>query len=149
MIADAPPSSVILPQHLPAECFIQSANDYQIPSMVLVALVKVESNGLNTIGRNVGGTYDLGVAQHNSKSWVPYLKKHFGIQPESLANNPCQSIRAAAYVLRIEMNHKKCAGVDVWCGVGRYHSPNNRVEAQSYIQKISLALQSIVSKGKF
>lgn len=149
MISDIPPTSVVLPRHLPAQCFVQSAADYQVPQMVLVALVKVESDGRGRVGQNSNGTQDIGVAQHNSATWVPYLKAHFGIQPDALAKNPCQSIRAAAYVLRVEMNHKSCAGVDVWCGLRRYHAPNNRVAGDSYVLKIDAAIKSIILKGSF
>lgn len=141
--------SVTLPGNLPAQCFIQSANDYNVPAMVLVALVKVESNGKSVIGKNSNGSLDLGVAQHNTNSWVPYLDKKYGIKPESLLSNPCQSIRAAAFVLRSEMNHKSCGGVNVWCGLIRYHSPSNMIEGNIYINKIYKAIQDITMKGHF
>lgn len=146
---DAIPPPIILPPHLPAQCFSQPAADYKVPEIVLVALTKVESKGKSVVGKNSNGSFDLGVAQHNTGSWVPFLQKKFGITPESLLNNPCQSIRAAAYVLRVEMNHKKCAGQDIWCGIGRYHSPNNPTLAAIYISKINDAITSIVSRGRY
>lgn len=141
--------TVVLPKHLPAQCFIQSANDYVIPQIILVALVKVETNGKSLIGKNTNGSLDLGVAQHNTKSWVPYLKTHFGIEPQSLLNDPCQSIRAAAYVLRVEMNNKACAGNDIWCAIRRYHSPNNRALGDIYARKIHNTVQTMIKQGKF
>jgi len=144
-----PPPQVVLPRHLPAHCFVQSAGDYRVPEIVLVAMVKVESNGKARVARNTDGSSDIGVAQHNTRSWVPYLATHYGIAPEALATNPCQSIRAAAFVLRKEMNHRSCAGVDVWCGVKRYHAPNNTAAANAYLQKVQVALSRIIETGSF
>lgn len=146
---DAPPPTVVLPANLPAQCFVTPAQDYNVPPMVLVAMVKVESKGRSVVSRNKNGSLDLGVAQHNTDSWVPYFKKKFGIEPAALATNPCQSIRAAAYVLRTELNHKSCAGSDIWCAVGRYHAPNNRNLAAIYIGKVKAAMNQILGKGAF
>jgi Transglycosylase SLT domain len=151
-----PQADVVLPAHLPAQCFVQPAQDFRVPEMVLVALVKVESgDGHSKITKNANGTYDLGVAQTNTASWVPYLKKHYGIDPSALAYNACQSIRAAAFVLRMEMNHKTCnssatsQGENIWCGVRRYHAPNNKTAAEIYVSKVYKAMMEIAQKGKF
>jgi len=144
-----PPPQVILPPNLPAQCFVAAASDYQVPPMVLVAMAKVESNGRSTVGRNSDGSVDIGVMQHNSNSWVPYLTKTYGITPQQLLGNACQSIRAAAYVLRREMNTRVCQGWDLWCGVGRYHHPSNKQLAEVYVEKVRRAMATIVSGGRF
>lgn len=147
---DAPPiQPVLLPEHLPASCFSQPAQDYQVPEMVLVAMIKVESGGRSVVSKNTNGTKDIGVAQHNTASWVPYLKTRYGINPDLLIANPCQSIRAAAYVLRTEMNHKRCAGVNIWCAVSRYHSPNNASLGYGYAMRVSNSMVKIMNEGKF
>ena len=145
-----PPESISLPAHLPAMCFVQPAVDYQVPEVVLVALVKVESRGQPIQSkRNSNGTVDLGVAQINSASWAPYLQTKYGITADSLLKSPCQGIRAAAYVLRKEMNHKKCGGVNVWCAVGRYHAPSDESLARAYALKVSDAMVKIMREGHF
>lgn len=142
-------SAVVLPPHLPAECFLTAAADYVLPAKVLVAMIKVESGGRNVIGQNSNGTQDLGAAQLNTASWVPYMQRRYGIPPAALVHNVCQSIRVMAYALRFEMNHRSCGGVDVWCGVGRYHSPNNLANQSVYIPKVQRALLRIEQTRRF
>lgn len=144
---------VVLPGHLPADCILRSAADYVVPPLVMVAILKTESNGLSVVGKNKNGSLDVGVAQHNTKSWVPYFQKNYGITAQDLLNSPCQSIRAQAYALRYEMNSKKCGGLSwadsVWCGVMRYHAPNNPVAARSYLAKVRKAYAEMVRLGRF
>lgn len=144
-----PQPEVVLPPHLPAQCFVAAASDYHIPPIVLVAMAKVESNGRPVVGQNRDGSVDLGVMQHNSNSWVPYLQRQYGISPQQLLGNACQSIRAAAYVLRREINSRACQGWDLWCGVGRYHHPSNQRLADTYVSKVRQAMDAIVSGGRF
>lgn len=149
-LIDYPPQQeVVLPAHLPAQCFVQTAVDYDLPAIVLVAMAKVESNGRSAVGVNKNGSVDLGVMQHNTDSWVPHLARNYGILPQDLLANPCQSIRAAGYVLRVEQNHKSCKARDIWCGVGRYHSPNDPAKSTAYVQRVRSALNGLLSGGKF
>lgn len=140
---------VVLPARLPAQCFIEAASAYGVPALVLVAMVKNESQGRSVASRNKDGSVDYGVAQHNSRSWVPYLEEHYGITKEALLSNPCQSIRAQAYVLRRELNTKACKGRDVWCGVARYHAPNSPRLQGIYVDRVRRALDRIVRTGRF
>jgi soluble lytic murein transglycosylase-like protein len=148
------PHQIVLPARLPAQCFLTSASDYGVPPLVLVAMVKVESHGKSVVSRNPNGSFDLGVAQINldasgKGSWGRYMRERYGITPEALANNPCQSIRAQAYVLRSELNHRSCGGSDIWCGVGRYHAPYKAEARAVYVEKVKAALSSLVASGKF
>lgn len=145
----SPQQEVVLPAHLPAHCFVQTATDYRVPAIVLVAMAKVESNGRSAVGVNKNGSLDLGVMQHNTDSWVPHLTRRYGILPQDLLANPCQSIRAAGYVLRVEQNAKACKGRDIWCGVGRYHSPNDATKSEVYVRKVRAALNDLLTGGKF
>ena len=140
---------IVLPNHLPAWCISQAAQDYVLPAEVLVAIVKTESDGRSVVSRNSNGSLDYGVAQINSASWVPYFEREFGISRESLVRSPCQAMRAQAYVLRKEMNSRECGGVDLWCGVGRYHAPNNMTQRQVYVAKVQAALRSLLATGRF
>lgn len=144
---------VVLPAHLPSACFIRAARDYMVPELVLAAMVKVESGGRSVVGNNRDGSQDLGVAQHNTRSWVPYFERKYGISRSELLNNPCQSIRAQAYTLRHEWNHRRCALMPVqegvWCAVGRYHAPNNQRLAQVYVQKVQKAYLDMLTAGRF
>lgn len=144
---------VVLPSGLPAKCILRSSSDYTVPSLVLVAMLKTESGGRSVKSRNRDGSYDVGVAQHNTRSWVPYFEKKYGITEEDLMSNPCQSIRAQAYALRREMNAKRCKSLPwdqaVWCGVKRYHAPNNEALATVYLNKVYSAYLNLIRDGRF
>lgn len=148
--ADATQSTrIVLPPHLPAGCIALASLDYTIPAPVMLAIIKTESGGRAVVSRNANGSFDYGVAQHNTNSWVPFFEKKYGIARQSLIDSPCQSIRAQAYVLRTEMNSRECRGVDVWCAVGRYHAPNNMRARAQYVPKVRSALELIMSTGRF
>jgi hypothetical protein len=151
VVRPAPPAgpSIVLPARLPATCVLSAAGDYRIPPVVMLAMIKVESGGKSVVGRNANGSLDLGVAQHNTDSWVPFFRDRYGIDPQSLLDNPCQSIRAQAYVLRKELDSRECAGVDIWCAVGRYHAPYNMASRAVYIPKVQTALAVMVKSGRF
>jgi soluble lytic murein transglycosylase-like protein len=147
------PPRVVLPAHLPAACFVQAARDYVVPELVLAAMVKVESGGRSVVANNRDGSQDIGVAQHNTRSWVPYFERRYGIKRDDLLSNPCQSIRAQAYTLRTEWNHRRCAQLPaqegVWCAVGRYHAPSNQTHARNYVQKVQKAYVDLIASGRF
>jgi soluble lytic murein transglycosylase-like protein len=140
---------VVLPDRLPAGCIQTAADDFGLPATLMLAMIKVESNGRSAVSRNPNGTYDVGVAQHNTASWVPYFERNYGITPQQLVSDPCQSIRAQAYVLRREVNSRECGGVDLWCAVARYHSPRNVRAREIYLHKVSSALQQMLATGRF
>jgi soluble lytic murein transglycosylase-like protein len=147
--AQTSPGLVLLPARLPAACIQGAADDFGLPATILLAMVKVESNGHSAVTRNANGTWDVGVAQHNTASWVPYFERRYGITAQTLADDPCQSIRAQAYVLRHEINSRECAGSDLWCAVARYHSPRNVQARQRYLAKVQDALRRMLASGQF
>ena len=151
---DEPPlapvsTPIVLPTRLPAQCFLTAARDYVLPPMILVAIVKHESKGHSVAHLNSNGTVDSGVAQINDASWGRYMAARYNITTQALMVSPCQSIRVMAYALRMEMNHAECGGIDVWCGVGRYHSPNNSANRAVYVPKVRSALVQIERTRRF
>ena len=138
-----------VPARIPVECVNAASVDYNVPQLVLLAVLKQESNARPVVSRNRNGSYDYGPAQFNTDSWVPYFAKRYGIKPESLVNNMCQAIRAMAYVIRTEANTKVCRGEVLWCGVGRYHAPNDPVARHRYIVSVSEKLNRMIRTGKF
>lgn len=153
--ADEPPSAppvvqFVIPERIPADCLKSAAADYKVPALLLLAIMKHESGGrLGARGKNSNGTVDVGPAQLNSASWVPYFAQKYGISVQALSSNMCQAIRAQAYVLRVESNHKDCSGRVMWCGVGRYHAPNNAVARNRYVVQVHAKLQSMIKSGRF
>ena len=98
----------------PPACIIQSAEDYAIPTRALLA-IKLALAPASQAGASVWlGTYPVG------KAWRAQLSRASGIPETTIARDPCVSSRAAAYVLRYEIN---LAHGDFWTGVGRF--PNS------------------------
>lgn len=148
-----PPRETVVmavPARIPVECVKTAGNDYRVPQILLLAILKQESNAQpGAIGKNKNGTYDIGPAQMNTASWVPYFAKHYGIKPEALAYDMCQAIRAMAYAIRTEANTKVCQGEVLWCGVGRYHAPNNANARMRYVISVDKKLRRMISTGRF
>lgn len=98
----------------PPACIVQAAADYAIPARALVALRLALGPSRSPTVQPWSGTYPV------SKAWRVQLSRLAGIPEPKLARDPCTSGRAAAYVLRYEIN---LAGGDFWTGVGRF--PNS------------------------
>ncbi len=142
--------SMTVPERIPLACVKQSSEDYGVPQMLLLAILKQESNArAGAIGKNSNGTYDIGPAQFNTASWVPYFANRYGIRPEALANDMCQAIRAMAYAIRTEANTSTCRGEVLWCGVGRYHAPRNEAARTRYIIRVDEKLRRMIRTGRF
>ena len=136
-----------LPPHIPSACVAQAAEDYRVPAIFLLAIIKQESKGdPGAIGYNKDGSIDVGAAQLNSRSWIPYFQKKYGIPPEALTEI-CQAVRAQAYALKKESMRPSCGG-DFWCAVGWYHSSDPALK-QKYIRLVQAAMDGIVKRGKF
>lgn len=140
-----------LPPQIPAECIKRSAEDYNLPSVILLGIILRESGGKpNAVGRNKNGTFDIGLTQFNygatGDSWLSHLERDYGIAPKDMFN-PCQAVRATAYAVRVETNRPRCRG-DVWCGVGYYHSPN-QPHRNNYISAVWSKVSQIQRTGEF
>jgi len=119
-----------IPPEIPA-CIMQAAEDYSVPARALIALFMTEGGRIGSANRNTNGTYDYGPMQINTV-WVNHFNKNFGITAEMLQNDFCFAMRAAAYILRYEINQ---AGGDFWQGIGHYHSRNPDYKAR-YIRVV-------------
>lgn len=139
---------VLVPQRIPVDCLMRAELDYQVPSLVLLSILKVESRGHPVVAVNANGSYDYGVAGINSNSWARYFQRNYGITPSDLMN-PCQGIRAQAYVLRTEWGHRSCRSLDVWCAVARYHHPSRKDLQEIYLGRVRKAMRSILQTGRF
>ena len=154
--ADVPPQApprptvmMAIPERIPVGCVRTAGEDYNVPQLVLLAILKQESNARPAVARNRNGSYDIGPAQLNTGSWVPYFGKKYGIKPEALTYNMCQAIRAMAYAIRTEANTSVCRGEVLWCGVGRYHAPNNAQARNVYVRGVTDTLGRMIRTGRF
>jgi soluble lytic murein transglycosylase-like protein len=81
-----------------AQCIVQASSRYEVPELLLHAIIRKEGGRMGKYSQNKNGTYDFGLAQINT-SW---LKKFatYGITPSHLLNDTCVNVSASAYVLK-------------------------------------------------
>jgi soluble lytic murein transglycosylase-like protein len=117
-----------------AACFEEAASRYQVPSVLLKAISRVESAGNpHALNRNKDGSFDIGHMQINSR-WLPKLS-HFGISPDQLWD-PCTNTHVGAWILAQAVRRIGYS----WTAVGAYNagSPEKR---DRYARKVSAALK--------
>jgi hypothetical protein len=112
-------------------CLIQAAQDYSLPVRGMVALLLTENGKPGSISRNTNGTADHGPFQINTV-WTNRLHSQFGVTPAMLTNDFCWSARAAAYIVRYEIN---LANGSFWDGIGHYHSRTKQYK-DAYIRRV-------------
>lgn len=86
------------------QCIAQASVRYEVPELLLHALIRKEGARPGAVVRNKNGSVDLGVGQINS-SWLPELAK-FGITATRLAQDTCLNVYVQAYVVRKQFNRK-------------------------------------------
>lgn len=137
---------VQVPDRIPPHCIVGSARTYNLNPLLLLSILKVESNGrTGIISRNTNGSDDLGPSQFNTDSWAKVLTVKYKIPREALIHDMCQAVRALGFALRTEINQ---AGGDLWKGIGNYHSrtPKHHIK---YIGLVFGAYKQMTVKGKF
>lgn len=137
---------VSVPDRIPPQCIHSSAGAYELNPLLLLAILKVESNGrTGVVSRNTNNTDDLGPSQFNTESWAKVLIEKYKIPREALINDMCQAVRALGFALRTEIDG---AGGNLWKGVGNYHSRTPK-HHNKYINLVYGAYKQMTTKGKF
>lgn len=108
-------------------CIAAAAQRYQVPELLLHAVLLKENGRPGHCSKNKNGTQDCGLAQINS-SWASYFQK-YGIPYEIIKNDACMNIYASAYILRSFYSRK---GMDWGKAVVAYNIGPNNWTAQRY-----------------
>lgn len=115
-------------------CFEEAADEYGVPSKLLIAIAKVESNmNPNVINYNKNGSFDYGLMQINS-SWYYELGK----ERWNKIADPCENIKTGAMIL------SKCIsryGFN-WKAVDCYNKGSKARDYSNYILKIFKELKN-------
>jgi len=119
----------------------QTGQRWGVHPHLLYAIAKVES-GLNPKALNVNrnGSEDIGLMQINS-SWLPRLKKEFGIEREQLFE-PCTSLEVAGWILW----HNRQQLGDTWNAVGAYNARSEHLRL-AYAERVHRALLGLGEQG--
>jgi hypothetical protein len=141
MILDAPalPPSFTSGE-VPAVCVAYTAAKFELPSNLILSILKTEGGRVGMESRNTNGTYDLGPMQINT-TWLPVLKR-YGIDRAKLRDDGCLNVWVGGWILRSGLNSAN----NWWRGVGRYHSATMRVGRDlngSYAQRVWGHMQKI------
>jgi len=133
-----------------AMCWDEASSQYGIPSEVLRAIAKVESN-FNPkavrrpyIAGNMDGSYDVGLVQINSGHF-PRLRREFGITESDLYDG-CTNLKVGAWILA---DNVKRLGWN-WDAIGAYNAGCGKISKErcaqlrnTYATKVYHALQNI------
>jgi len=126
-------------QPVTEQCIMQTAERFDLPDIILRAILKVEAGKPGELRVNKNGTYDIGPMQVNS-IWLPKFAEY--INNDDILYNGCANLQVGAWILRYNIN--KSRG-DLWQGIGNYHS-NSTVNHYKYRDKIQTAVQSLKTK---
>ncbi len=97
-------------------CIIQTAERFDLPILLLEAILEVEGGTVGEVSKNTNDTFDIGPMQINSiwlQEFAPY------VSPSQILYNGCVNVQIGAWILRSNINRAKG---DFWKGVGNYHS---------------------------
>lgn len=103
VIAALPPYGRITRQDV--QCIAQASVRYQVPELLLHAILRQEGGRTGQCVRNANGSFDCGLAQINT-TWAAYFAR-MGVSYASIAGNACVNIYTSAYILRTNYDLKK------------------------------------------
>jgi soluble lytic murein transglycosylase-like protein len=109
-----------------AQCIVQASTRYEVPELLLHAIIRKEGGRMGKYSKNKNGTYDFGLAQINT-SWLKQFAA-YGITPSHLLNDTCVNISASAYVLKYNWLRQK----DWFKAIVAYNIGNNNWTPQRY-----------------
>lgn len=121
MVVDLPPMF----DEQTMQCIRYAVNEFKVPQLAFMALLKVEGGKPGMKKRNIGVgkkyEFDYGRSQFNSSN-IKVLEA-YGIRnaEKLLMTDACYDLRVGAWWLKNEMI--KCGGL--WCGIGNYHTGAN------------------------
>lgn len=87
------------------QCIADASVRYQVPELLLHAVMRKENGRMGKASRNKNGTYDVGLSQINT-SWVKHFAR-YGIRLEHLLYDTCTNLQASAYILKDNANKFK------------------------------------------
>ncbi len=118
--------------NIPDKCIIETANRFNLPKSLLIAILKIENGEIGKIKKNTNGSFDIGPMQINS-IWLSHFSEYVTL--DKMKNDGCVNLQVGAWILRHNIN--KTDG-NTWEGVGNYHSNTPHLH-QNYVYKVFTA----------
>lgn len=130
-----------------AACVREAARHAGVPSMILLAIMRVEGGVPGQVVRDADGSYDMGPMQINSL-WLPMLRE-IGITRRQVTDDGCLNVEVGASILARYIDE---AGGDLGTAVGWYHSHTPEL-ARAYRERIrqailDLAIMDLAQAGR-
>lgn len=120
----------------PDDCINEAAHCFQIPPLVIKAIIWKESKNMqNVITRNKNHSIDLGIMQINSLHFS--MLESIGISEDELRKNSCANVFSGVWVLNQAIRRYGYT----WEGIGNYHS-----RTSPYHDKYVSSIISIISR---
>lgn len=80
------------------QCIADASVRYQVPELLLHAVLRKENGRMGQAVKNANGSYDMGLAQINT-TWISHFAK-YGVRIEHLLYDTCTNLQASAYILK-------------------------------------------------
>lgn len=103
------------------QCVAEASVRYQVPELLMHAILMKEDGRTGRYSVNKNGSYDLGLAQINT-SWMKEFSK-YGIKPEHVMNNACVNVSLSAYILKYNWTRQ---GKDWFKAIVAYNIGNSQ-----------------------
>ncbi len=88
-----------------AQCIVQASSRYEVPELLLHAVIRKENGRMGRYSKNKNGSFDFGLSQINT-SWLKQFAA-YGITPTLLLNDTCVNVSASAYILKYNRLRQK------------------------------------------
>jgi soluble lytic murein transglycosylase-like protein len=109
-----------------AQCIVQASSRYEVPELLLHAVIRKEGGRMGRYSKNKNGSFDFGLAQINTV-WLKQFAT-YGITPAHLLNDTCVNVSASAYVLKYNWLRQK----DWFKAIVAYNIGNNNGTPNRY-----------------
>ena len=114
-------------------CAAKASIKYNVPVDALLAISSIENGNVDTISKNINGTFDYGVMQINEVYINDLNKKHnLKLKKEDFLKKDCFSFQVAAFKVK---EHIKFDNGDLLTKIAMYHSKTPKLN-EIYKQKL-------------
>ncbi len=140
-------SSVLVIRKVTVACILHAAVIQNIPSVLIMGLLKTEGGVVGSWTTNTDGSHDLGPMQVNDRTWVARIADmQFSGDREQTARyliyDGCYNVQVGAYIFGLYLEE---AHGDYGVAVGYYNS-HSPLQADLYRHRFLQSLNSIIGK---